>query len=127
MFHTTKRILLIAAVAGAGFTLAQGVSAATEEKLSEPELVKLNKCMAMTKDVLAQDSHCGVVMKKAGITASDIEKMRKCEGKMNIDVTKDPDCAAMIKKHPDLVRGHGELEPDTNIGAKPPATSEPPP
>lgn len=120
MFHTAKRNLLIAAAASAGLALAHAAFAATEEKLSEPELLKLNACMAMTKEILAQDAQCGVVIKKANITASDIEKMRKCEGKMNIDVTKDPDCAAMIKKHPDLVRGHGELEADTNIDAKPP-------
>ncbi len=119
MYKTAKRVLLIAAVTSAGLSLGQSAFGATEEKLSKPELLKLNECMAMTKDVLAQDSQCGVVMKKASITAADIEKMRRCEGKMNIDVTKDPDCAAMIKKHPDLVRGHGELEPSTNIGTKP--------
>jgi uncharacterized protein YicC (UPF0701 family) len=120
MYHAVKRALLLASVAGA-CVAAQAAFAATEEKLSKPELLKLNECMAMTKEMLAQDSQCGTVMKKASITATDIEKMRKCEGKMNIDVTKDPDCAAMIKKHPDLVRGHGELEPSTNADQKAPA------
>ena len=40
--------------------------------------------------------------------------MRRCEGKTDVDVLKDPDCAAMIKKHPDLVRGHGSLMPQTS-------------
>lgn len=120
MFHAAKRHLLIAAAAGASIAFVQGASAATEEKLSEPEILKLNECMAMTKDVLARDTRCGMVMKKASITAADIEKMRRCEGKMNVDVTKDPDCAAMIKKHPDLVRGHGELE-KPNVAEKPAA------
>jgi hypothetical protein len=121
MFHAAKRTLLIAAVTGASLAFAHGAYAATEERLSKPEVLKLNECMAMTKDVLAQDSQCGVVMKKASLTASDLEKMRRCEGKMNIDVTKDPDCAAMIKKHPDLVRGHGELEPEKNTNAPAPS------
>jgi uncharacterized protein YicC (UPF0701 family) len=121
MFHAAKRALLIAAAASASLAFVHGALAATEEKLSKPEVLKLNECMAMTKEVLAQDSQCGVVMKKASVTASDIEKMRRCEGKMTGDVTKDPDCAAMIKKHPDLVRGHGELEPEKNTGAPAPA------
>ncbi len=119
MFLSAPRSLLSTSLIAACFTLALPAFAATEEKLSEPELLKLNQCMAMTKDVLAQDTQCGTVMKKASITAADIEKMRRCEAKMNIDVTKDPDCAAMIKKHPDLVRGHGELEPETKNSTSP--------
>lgn len=86
--------------------------AATEERLTKAELLKLNACMAMTSDRLAADSQCGAVMKKASLTSADIEKMRRCESKVNVEVLKDPDCAAMIKKHPDLVRGHGSLMPE---------------
>ena len=118
MFHVPKRALLLGA---ACLVTAHMASAATDERLSKPEILKLNDCMAMTSDVLAQDSQCTVVLKKASITKSDIEKMRRCEGKMNIDVTKDADCAAMIKKHPDLVRGHGALMPNE------PAQNEPKP
>ncbi|MGE4062008.1 MAG: hypothetical protein AB7E79_01460 [Rhodospirillaceae bacterium] len=102
---------LAAAATCAALAIAQGASAATEERLTKTEILKLNECMAMTSDVLAKDGQCTTVMRKASLTSSDIEKMRRCESKMNVDVTKDPDCAAMIKKHPDLVRGHGSLMP----------------
>lgn len=100
--------LLLAAMACASFGSVHAVSAASEERLSKPEILKLNQCMAMTSDILARDGQCAVVMKKASLTTSDIEKMRRCESKAD-DVLEDPDCAAMIKKHPDLVRGHGRL------------------
>jgi hypothetical protein len=109
MLNVPSRALLLAAACMAGAHLA---SAATEERLSKPDLLKLNDCMAMTSEVLAQDGQCAVVMKKASITKTDIEKMRRCEAKFNVEVSKDPDCAAMIKKHPDLVRGHGALMPE---------------
>jgi len=102
---------LLAATACTAFLLAHGAHAATEERLTGPEAVKLTKCMAMTSDVLAKDAQCAAVMKKASLTASDMEKMRRCES-VQQDVMKNPDCAAMIKKHPDLVRGHGSLMPE---------------
>ena len=103
-----KNILALTAAACAALMLAHGASAATEERLSGPEAVKLTKCMAMTSDVLAKDAQCTAVIKKASLTPSDIEKMRRCES-VQEDVMKNPDCAAMIKKHPELVRGHGSL------------------
>ena len=115
-----KRQPAVAAVlACIGFGLAPAVSAATAERLSRPEILKLNECMAMTMDVLEKDGQCATVMKKASLTKTDIEKMRRCEQVQN-DVMKDPDCAAMIKKHPDLVRGHGRIQTE-EPSAKPPA------
>ncbi len=93
--------------------------AATAERLSRPEVLKLNECMAMTSEVLEKDGQCIAIMKKASLTKADVEKMRRCEQVQN-DVMKDPDCAAMIKKHPDLVRGHGRVQPE-EPPAKPPA------
>ena len=89
----------------------QTASAATEERLSKPELLKLNECMAMKPDVLAQDGQCGAVLTKANISKADAETMRRCESILSDEVLKDPGCAAVIKKHPDLVRGHGRMDP----------------
>jgi hypothetical protein len=111
MLRFSKPGLLFAAVACAGLLTVHVASAATEERLSQPELLKLNECMAMKPDALAGDTQCSTVMKKASLTTADIEKMRRCEAKFNVEPQKDPDCAAMIKKHPDLVRGHGSLMP----------------
>jgi hypothetical protein len=121
MFHFIQRPVAIAALACLGFSSVQAASAATEERLSQAEVLKLNTCMSMTSDVLAKDGQCTVVMRKASLTRSDIEKMRRCESKLEVDVLKDPDCAAMIKKHPDLVRGHGSLMPQDPPPNTPPA------
>lgn len=113
--------VLFAAMACASFASVHAASAATEERLTKPEILKLNECMAMKPDVLSADGQCGVVMKKASLTKSDIETMRRCEAKTD-NVLEDPGCAAMIKKHPDLVRGHGSLMPEDSTSAPAPAT-----
>jgi hypothetical protein len=119
MLGFRKPGLAFAAAACASLLSVHAASAATEERLSKPELLKLNECMAMKPDILAADGQCSTVMKKASVTTGDIEKMRKCEAKFNVEPQKDPDCAAMIKKHPDLVRGHGSLmQPNPNTTAK---------
>lgn len=94
-----------------GLSVANMASAATAERLTRPEIIKLNECMAMTPEVLEIDGQCTTVMKKANLTKGDIEKMRKCEQVQN-DVMSNPDCKAMIEKHPDLVRGHGRVQPE---------------
>jgi hypothetical protein len=103
--------LLIAATVCTSAVALQSASAATEERLSKPELLKLNECMSMKPDVLTEDGQCGAVLKKANITKTDVETMRRCESILSDEVLKDPGCAAVIKKHPDLVRGHGRLDP----------------
>lgn len=103
--------LLIAAPLCASAVAIQSASAATEERLSKPELLKLNECMSMKPDMVTQDGQCGAVLKKANISKTDAETMRRCETILSDEVLKDPGCAAVIKKHPDLVRGHGRLDP----------------
>lgn len=111
--------LLIAATICTSALAIQTASAATEERLSEPELLKLNECMAMKPDALAQDTQCAPVLTKANISKSDVETMRRCETIISDEVLKDPGCAAVIKKHPDLVRGHGRMDPqDTSKSSK---------
>lgn len=103
--------LFIAATVCTSALAVQSASAATEERLTKPELLKLNECMAMKPDMLTQDSQCGTVLQKANITKTDVETMRRCETIISDEVLKDPGCAAVIKKHPDLVRGHGRMDP----------------
>lgn len=115
MLRLLKPCLLIAATVCASAIAIQNASAATEERLTKPELLKLNDCMAMKPDALNQDGQCTAVLKKASLTKADVETMRRCESILSDEVLKDPGCAAVIKKHPDLVRGHGRLdtqEPD---------------
>ncbi len=111
MFDFNRRPMAAAALACISLGFAHAASAATAERLSRPEVLKLNECMAMTPDTLAKDAQCGTVMKKASLTRTDLEKMRRCEQVQN-DVMSDPDCVAMIEKHPELVRGHGRIQPE---------------
>jgi len=119
------------AVTAAAVTYANIASAATDERLNETEILKLNECMHMKPDVLAKDAQCTVVLKKASISPTDVERMLECERVMNADVTKNPDCVAMMEKHPELVRGHGRLDTSppssttTPTSAKPPAAAPP--
>lgn len=103
--------LLIAASLCTSAIAWQNASAATEERLTKPELLKLNDCMAMKPDALMQDGQCSAILKKASLTKADVETMRRCETILSNEVLKDPGCAAVIKKHPELVRGHGRLDP----------------
>ena len=67
--------------------------------------------MSIKPDVLTQNGRCGAVLKKANITKTDVETMRRCESILSDEVLKNPGCAAVMKKHPDLVHGHGQLDP----------------
>ncbi len=101
--------LWFAVAASAGFAFA---SIAADLDLTKDEALKLNKCMAMTPAVLVADAACLAVLKKAEISKTDVEKMRHCES-IQENVSTNPDCMAMVKKHPQLARGHGETMNET--------------
>ena len=94
-------------VAGLAVGLAAPASAA---KLSGEEVKVLSDCMVMKSDDAVQDAGCRTVMRKENITKVDLEKMKSCEDTFAA-AADNPDCREMVKKHPDLARGHGMDDP----------------
>lgn len=106
-----KTTILIAAAAVMGLVSANAF-AATASRLTHAEKLKFNACIGTLKADRENDPQCLAIMKHANIPAADMEKMHDCEGVFN-DIDRDTSCQQMIKKYPELVRGHGEsMTPD---------------
>ena len=101
-----KTTIIFVAVAVIGFA---GAAAAEDKaaRLTQAEKMKFNACVGTLKSDRENDPQCLAIMKRVKIPAADMEKMHDCEGVFN-DVDRDAACQQMIKKYPELVRGHGE-------------------
>ena len=104
MIAMIKRSVLLGAIAAAA--IAGSAMAEQAAKLSTHETEKFSSCMAMKAEDMANDQACQAVMRKVDVTSADMVRMKACEW-TKVDVDKDPNCVAMLKKHPELAQGHG--------------------
>ncbi len=112
-----KTTILIAAAAFVGFVSTHAVADNKAARLTQAEKIKFNACIGTLKADRESDPQCLSIMKRANIPAADMEKMHDCEGVFN-DIDRDAACQQMIKKYPELVRGHGESMTPTDRGSK---------
>jgi len=103
--YSTMGMAFVAALLTVG-----SAAPALAAKLSTEEAKTLRDCMVMKSDDAVQDAGCRTVMRKEHVTKVDLEKMKSCENKMEA-AGDNPDCVEMVKKHPDLARGHGMDDP----------------
>jgi hypothetical protein len=94
----------------AGVLMVGMATAAMAAKLSAEEAKTLRDCMVMKSEEAVRDVGCQPVLRKEKITKVDLDMMKSCEGKLEA-AADNPDCVAMVNKHPDLARGHGMDEP----------------
>lgn len=116
-----KRIYYAAVLASV--FVAGGVHAA-ELVTSAEDARAFNSCKAMEAPERNASAACRAVMQKTKVTSSDMDKMKACESPQ-VDVAKDPNCKAMLAKHPEVARGHGRLEPDMQEAPKPGNNGQP--
>ena len=116
-----KYSVVLAALMSGVAMMATAASAETTK--SPTEAVKFDDCMSMETHARAGDKGCQAVMAKMKVSNSDMDKMKSCEGRPSVDVNKDSDCQTMMKKHPDLVRGHGRLDMDTEVNTPKPGNN----
>lgn len=115
-----KRIALILAL-----TIATGGASAAELVKSPEDAATFNACKAMKAAERNASADCKAIMAKTKVSSSDMDKMRACEADMT-NASKDPNCKAMMEKHPEVARGHGRLEPDAEVNvAKPGNNGQP--
>ncbi len=106
MLHM-KTAIGIATVAVMGFMAPQAIADDKVQRLTHAEKLKFNACIGTMQADRENDPQCLVIMKRAQIPAADMEKMHDCEQVFN-NIDRDAACQQMIKKYPELVRGHGE-------------------
>lgn len=99
-----KTTILIAATA---LMMSAHAFADKASALTHADKLKFNACVGTLKADRENDPQCLAIMKRANIPAADMEKMHDCEGVFN-NIDRDAACQQMIKKYPELVRGHGE-------------------
>lgn len=94
-------------------------SVCAADLVSSPEdAAAFNTCKAMKAPERNASAACKAVMQRTKVTSSDMDKMKACESPQ-VDVNQDPNCKAMLAKHPEVARGHGRLEPDMQAEPKP--------
>lgn len=103
---------------------AAGSVHAAELVTSAEDAAAFNSCKAMKAPERNASAACRAVMQKTKVTSSDMDKMKACESPQ-VDVAKDPNCKAMLAKHPEVARGHGRLEPDMGEEPKPGNNGQP--
>jgi hypothetical protein len=105
-----------------GATVLGAACFAAETKVPA-EAEKFDACMSLTAAQRTADQGCQTIMAKMKVSNVDMDKMKSCESRPGVDVNKDPDCVAMMKKHPDMVRGHGRLDMDTEVNTPKPGNN----
>lgn len=99
--------------------IAAGAVHAAELVKSPEDAMTFNTCKAMKSAERNASTACKAIMQKTKVTSSDMDKMKECEAP-TADVNKNPDCKAVMEKHPEIARGHGRLETDSiNDAPKP--------
>jgi hypothetical protein len=83
-----------------------GPAWADSPQVSANEAKTFSTCMALPSDQRAANSDCLAIMRKEQVTNSDMDKMKSCESNPE-PATENPDCVAMLRKHPSLSQGHG--------------------
>lgn len=111
-----------AAVLSLACSLAAGGALAADLLTSPEDALTFNTCKAMKAPERNASAACKAVMQKTHVTSADMDKMRACESPQ-VDVNKDPNCKAMLAKHPEVARGHGRLEPETEFNQPKPGTN----
>ena len=81
-----------------------------------------NTCKAMPTAERNASTACKAIMQKTKVSSSDMDKMKHCESPQT-DVNKDPACQQMLDKHPEVARGHGRLEMDTETNTPKPGNN----
>ena len=100
-----------------------GTACFAAETKAPAEAAKFDSCMALTATQRTADKDCQAIMAKMKVSNADMDKMKSCESRPGVDVNKDPDCVSMMKKHPDMVRGHGRLDMDTEVNTPKPGNN----
>ena len=114
---TSGSVLLVSAA-----MLLSSAAYAAELLKSPEDAETFNTCKAMKPAERNASTACKAVMQKTKVTSSDMDKMQHCESPQT-DVNKDPACKAVMAKHPELTRGHGRLDMDTDINTPVPGTN----
>jgi len=118
-----KTAISLAAIAVVSVLSVEAMAAAKTEVLTSTEKLKFDQCIGTLRADRENDPQCLALMSRANIPKADMEKMHDCEGTFkNID--QNADCQSMIKKYPELTRGHGQITPpsDESRPAPVPAT-----
>jgi len=118
MKRPMKSMFALTVVAGL-----MGSGAFAAELVSSPEdAATFNACKAMKAPERNASTACKAIMTKTKVSSSDMDKMRACEADLT-NASKDPNCKAMMAKHPEVARGHGRLEPDSDVNTPKPGTN----
>src|SRR4051812_25162944 len=105
----TRPLFLISAM-----TMVAGGAVAAELVKFPEDAATFNTCKAMPAAERNASTACKAIMQKTKVSSSDMDKMKACEAPQ-ADVNKDPGCKQVLAKHPEIARGHGRLEPETEI------------